>query len=125
MSNTTKPTTQNQIIDYLQITTDEYNDNLFQIYWNWCQKYADSDSKVQQLLANTQVSNWFMMEYTKLQNQFLVALPHLPLNHHSLEYFYNGFVVQIFKIYPKAMIDILKPNTAFKSAINKNILYGN
>ena len=125
MSNTTKPTTQNQIIDYLQISTDEYNDNLFEVYWNWCKQYGASPSQVQQLLANARVSNWFMMEYTKLQNQFLAALPHLPKNTQALEHHYRGFLSQIFAIYPKAMIDETKQNPDFLNNLSNHLIYGN
>ncbi len=122
--NTTKTTIKNQIIDYLQITSDDYDDGLFNTYWNWCEKYGDTPSKVQQLLANTKVNKWFMMEYSKMQKSFLDAIPHLPKNMHSLDY-YRGFVIQIFTIYPKSMIDELNNNDDFLQMITKRKIYAN
>jgi hypothetical protein len=115
----------NRVIDYLQMTSIDYDENLLKTYMSWCDKYADSPSKFQQLLANARINKWFLMEYSKMQNNFLASVPHLPKTTHSLNYHYNGFVLQIFTIYPKSIIDELKTNDTFIQMINKEKVYAN
>lgn len=109
-----KTTTQNQIMDYLQWSSEEYEQKMFITYFNWCHKYGKTPNIVQSLLANSRVSNWFMTEYTKLENQFIEMLNHYPKNIKNLNYHYQGFATQIFTIYPKPLIDELKVNESFK-----------
>lgn len=105
----------NQIIDYLQITTHEYDEQLFMRYWNWCVKYGQSEMHIQQLLCNVGVNNWWMYEFTKLEKRFCDAVHLLPKTADQLDYHYNGFVAQIIEIYPIALINgIRKSNMGIK-----------
>lgn len=100
----------NKIIDYLQLTSEQYDERIFQIFWSWCQRYGKTTNHSQQLLSNSAVSNWWTREYEKLENKFLEALPYLPLHKNSLEYHFYGFVGEISTIYPKALIDAISKN---------------
>ncbi|WP_294958758.1 hypothetical protein [uncultured Flavobacterium sp.] len=100
----------NKIIDYLQLTSEEYDERVFEIFWSWCFKYGKSSNHSQQLLANSPISNWWIKEYVKLESKFLEAVPHLPLHKNSLEYHFYGFVGEMSTIYPKALIDAISKN---------------
>ncbi len=97
----------NKIIDYMQFTSAEYDDKLFQVFWSWCQKYGKTPSHTQQLLANSGVSKWWIVEYSKLEIQFINAYPHLPKKRDALVYHFYGFITQINTIYPKALIEAI------------------
>lgn len=98
----------NQIIDYLQITSEEYDKQLFEYFFDWCKKFGVSPSHIQQLLANTHVSNWFMREFSKYEKHFCDAVPTLPKKAEYLKYHYYGFIGQVFLVYPKPLIDAIK-----------------
>lgn len=100
----------NKIIDYLQLTSEEYDERVFEIFWSWCLKYGRNSNHSQQLLSNSSISQWWIKEYDKLQQNFLDAIPHLPLHKNSLEYHFYGFVSEMSTIYPKALIDAISKN---------------
>jgi hypothetical protein len=98
----------NIIIDYLQLTTEQYNEIVFQNYWNWCLKYGKTPAHTQQLLACSTVNKWWMNEYSKLEVQFINAIGVLPLRKDILEHTFYAFTVQIFANYPKPLIDAIR-----------------
>lgn len=98
----------NIIIDYLQLTSEQYNEQVFQNYWSWCTKYGKTPTHTQQLLANKSVNKWWMDEYQKLEDQFINAIGVLPLKKDILQHTFYGFTVQIFTIYPKALIEAIR-----------------
>ncbi|MBP4139985.1 hypothetical protein [Flavobacterium geliluteum] len=73
-----KTTTQNQIQDYLQWSTEEYEDRLLLAIMKWCEHYGQYPSVVQQLLANSSINKWFMMEYGKCELHFLKIVNVIP-----------------------------------------------
>lgn len=101
----------NKIIDYLQLTSAQYDEQLFQTYWSWCQLHGKVPSHIQQLMANTALSKWWYAEYSKLETQFCNAVPFLPKRKDILEHHFYGFTVQINTIYPKALIEAIKLST--------------
>lgn len=65
-----KATTQNQIQDYLQWSTKDYEDELILSIMKWCQRYGQYPSISQQLLANSAVNKWFMIEFQNASFNF-------------------------------------------------------
>lgn len=100
--------TQNQIIDYLQISSLDYDQNIFRYYFSWCQTHGKTPMHVQQLLANATIDRWFMVEFTKLENDFLGAIPFLIKSKKDLNHEYQAIVGNIFGIYPQPLIDAVK-----------------
>lgn len=98
----------NIIMDYLQMSSEQYDEKLFQTYWSWCVKYGKTPIHIQQLFANTTISNWWITEYEKLLSQFTTALEFLPKKKDLLDHHFYGYVVQIYEIYPKALIEAIK-----------------
>lgn len=107
----------NQIMDYLQYSSEVYDDKKFLLFWAWCQKYGQTPSHTQQLLSNTQVFNWWNLEYTKLENQFLSVIEQLPKRMDLIQHHFYGFTVQIFSIFPKPLMDAIAKNVE-KQEIN-------
>ncbi len=97
----------NKIIDHLQLTSEQYDERLFQIFWCWCQKFGKTTNHSQQLLANHGIAKWWHTEYEKIEAKFIEAIPYLPLHTNNLEYHYFGFIDQMKTIYPKPLIDAI------------------
>ena len=112
--------TKNQVIDFLQWSTQEYEDRLFLSMWNWCQHYGQYPSIVQQLLANSQVNKWFMAEYEKCELQFLKITEVVPSKTETLEAHYKACTAQIFAVYPKPLIDAVTRNKEFSNILLTN-----
>lgn len=119
--------TKNQVIDFLQWSTQEYEDRLFLSMWNWCQHYGQYPSIVQQLLANSQVNKWFMAEYEKCELQFLRITEVVPSKTETLEAHYKACTAQIFAVYPKPLIDAVNKNIDFLKAnpLTNTLYYAN
>ena len=117
-----KVSTKNQIMDYLQWSSDEYEDRVFLSIFNWCQQYGGYPSVVQQLLANAQINRWFMMEYQKCEFQFLKIVGIVPINHtEQLRGHYKACTSQVMAVFPKPLIDGIKRNREFSNQLATNL----
>lgn len=118
--------TKNKIIDYLQWTSKELEKKQFQVYWNWCRQHGGTDSIVQQMLANSSINKWYLIELNKLELQF-ITIAELNPNAKNLESMYYSCISQIFTIYPKALVNEIKRNTSFSEKLitNTPIYYAN
>jgi hypothetical protein len=99
---------QNIMIDYLQYTTQSYNELVFQTYWNWCSTHGQTPLHTQQLLACSAVNKWFMKEWYKIEAEFVNTLGSLPMKLDIMEHLFNSLKAQIFSTYPKALIEAIK-----------------
>lgn len=120
-------TTKNQVMDYLQWSSEEYEDRLFLSIWKWCEKYGIYLSIIQQLMANRQINNWFMTEYTKCELEFLKIAEMMPNKVKQLEGHYKYCTAQMQEIYPEPLITMIKRNKEFSNVFIKNtpIYYAN
>lgn len=121
------PTTKNQVLDLLQWSAQEYEERLFQTIYNWCQEYGKYPSIIQQLLANAQINKWFLREYHKCELQFLNIANVIPNNTNALRNHYKSCTIQIFTIYPAALMVDIETNKEFinQPQANYPVLYGN
>ena len=106
-------------------TEDEYNDLVFKIMLAWADLYAKSSmSRMQTLLANRQVNNWFHSEFRKLIALFRTDLAEAESRYKTTTKDRRRlFVVtatKMYDIYPKALIKELKT-----SAISNNKKFSN
>lgn len=117
----------NKIMDFLQMTSEEYDLKMWLTYLNWCDKYATSESHFQQLLANSAINAWYMIEFEKLQNRFIQMMAHIPQKTDAIRYHYNGCIIEIFTIFPKPLIDESKCADSIKTKLIKNtpLFYAN
>lgn len=117
-----KATCKNQIIDLLQWSTVEYEERVFQAYWNWCINYGQYQSIIQQMLAHRGINKWFLEEYIKLELQFLAIAEVVPNQTSKLESHYKSCTAEIMAIYPKPLIDAIKKNLDFIKISPQNSL---
>lgn len=122
-----KPTSKNQVIDYLQWTTDEYEQRLFKAIWNWCIVHGQTSSVTQQLMASSKINKWFMNEYSKLEFQFILIAENVPCSTKQLEDHYKACTAQITDIWPKVLLEDIKRNNDFNSKLitNTPTIYAN
>ncbi len=111
--NTTKTTIKNHIIDYLQLTTYEYDCKVMEYFFDWCLTHGKSSEHIQQLMANSKIDKWFMYEFRKLEMDFCNAVPFLIQTKKNLQYEHQAYMGRIFSIYPKPLIEKI-PNVISK-----------
>ena len=118
--------TKNKIMDYLMMTSEEYDNMIYQTYFVWCHKRASTDNKLQELLANSAVNKWFLKQYLKLESNFIAMVEHFPNQVKDLNYHYKGCTVEIYNLYPLDLITNLKFNPAYSFKLNdKTTIYAN
>lgn len=122
-----KTTTQNQIQDHLQWSTEEYEDRLILSIMTWCQHYGQYPSIVQQLLANSGFNKWFMREYHKCELQFLKIVDVIPPKPDQLQAHYKACTAQMMIKYPIPIMEKIKRNKDFSNLLvtNTPIYYAN
>ena len=122
-----KTTTHNQVIDYLQWTTDEYEQRIFQAMYNWCQIHGKWPSIIQQYLANAAINKWFLAEYSKCEQDFIKIAEHLPNNPRQLEAHYKACTADIGAKYCKPLMKNIKRNKDFSNLFldNAPVYYSN
>ncbi len=116
-----------KIITILGMTSEQYEDIIWETYWNWCKKYATSENNCQSLLANAAVNRWFMLQYAKFEKQFIELIEHFPKKVSDPRYHYQGLCSEIFCLHPKPIIESCKiQNPEFSFNINQTTkIYGN
>jgi hypothetical protein len=112
-----KTTTQNQVQEYLQWSTEEYEDRLILSIMTWCQHRGMSPSIVQQLLANSSLNNWFMTQYHKCELQFLKIVEVIPPQPDQLLSHYKACTAQMMIKYPMSIIQNIKRNKDFSNQL--------
>ena len=115
------PTTKNQVLDLLQWSTQEYEDRLFQTIYNWCQQHGKYPSIIQRLLANAQVNKCFLNEYHKCELEFLKIAEVVPNKTDALQNHYKSCTIQIFQVFPSALIESIKSNGDFSKILIMNL----
>lgn len=121
----------NQIIDLLQWSSEDYENRVFQAYWNWCKsnaKYPMSDSNLpsieQQLLANAAINKWFISHYATCEQKFLEIAEICGNNNiDQLEVHYKACTADVNKYYPKALMEGLKNDNSFERNYFNNMPY--
>jgi hypothetical protein len=124
-----KTTTQNQIQDYLQLSSLEYEEMVQKHYWSWCHKYSTSARMLQCYFSNAAINNYFMTQWAKNENEFLAMVDKIPKRADRLSYHYHGCVVQVYKNYPAALLAQFKPKAKqevpYLFKLNEFIFYAN
>ncbi|WP_264520359.1 hypothetical protein [Flavobacterium sp. N1994] len=117
----------NKVIAILAISSEEYDEGIFQTYWSWCKKFATSENNCQSLLANAAINRWFMQQYAQYEKNFVDIVDHFPKKPNDLHYLYRSETVEIYKRFPTAIIGTTKKlNPEFETIINPQFkVYGN
>lgn len=91
------------VIHLLKTTTQMYNDRHFQTYITWCEAYGQTPARMQLLLSNQKVYDWFSNEYRKLELQFLERVnPKYEVG--EVRCFYAKITNKILMLYPSPYI---------------------
>lgn len=124
-----KTTTQNQIQDYLQISSQEYEEMVQKHYWSWCHKYSTSPRMFQCYFSNAAINKYFMTEWAKNEKEFLAMIDNIPKRADRLSYHYNGCIVQVYKNWPSGLLENFKPKSKqevpYVTRLNEFIFYAN
>lgn len=111
----------NQIVDLLQYSTKEYDDQYLEFYDRFITTIVKEDfSRYVQMYQNRSIAMWYNIEFAKLENQFLVMYENLPKDFVQLRMHYKVTITQIFNKYPSALFEDIKPNHLFKIMPNIN-----
>ena len=105
-----KTTTQNQIQDYLQLSSVEYEQMILDHYWSWCHKYSTNDQMLQCFLSNAEINRWFKAQWAKNENDFLKIVHTVAKRPDQLRYHYNGCIVQVYNNWPQPLLEKARPN---------------
>lgn len=101
-------------MDFLQLTSDEYEDRILQVYWAWCRKHGRKDPNLTQwLLANAEVNRWFWKEYGRMQRHFIDMVPNAKKGGIELNGLYAGCTIGIYDLYPRPLVTEAKLNPEF------------
>lgn len=83
-----KATKQEFAIDYLVELLkecDTYEDFVLAFYIYWCENVTINAREFQQVLANASINKWFLIELTKLENEFKYIASHYPQLHNDAQ----------------------------------------
>lgn len=113
----------NQIMDLLQWSSEDYDNRVFEAYWNWCKanaKFPLTDSNLpsieQQLLANAAINKWFISHYGKCEMKFIELVKIVGNgNVDQLKTHYKACTADVNRWYPKALMEGLKNKTSFET----------
>ena len=107
-------TTKNKVIDFLQWTSDQYEERYMLQYFNWCRLHGVQPSIVQEIMANAKINNYFNRQMAMAESNFIkivFALPHLSIK--ELEGKYYACTADVMPKYP-TIISQYKHNPIFK-----------
>lgn len=113
-----------KINEILELSFHDYQMMLFGSYSRWCESNAKTYSNVggveteiidvkdwQLLLANSQLNNWFNIEYAKWEQEFIKLIKRYEgsetVTVKDIRRCYSDCTIQIFSIYPKAIVEAI------------------
>ena len=63
-----------KLLAALQVDQNAYDNIIFQQWFNWCGKVSKDHTELQSLLANAALFNWWRMEYSAFERDFLFEI---------------------------------------------------
>lgn len=118
--------TKHQVMDALQWSSEEYDDRLFQSYFNYCVSYGMYPANIQQLLANSKLNKWFLIEYQKAEHQFLKITDVVPPT--KVEFLrgqYKACTADVMKLYSKPLLEVNRNKDFSKILFDKLVTFSN
>lgn len=101
-------TTKTKIHEILGYTADEFSTIQTERYMRWCMNRSmDNGTDLQKILANTSINRYYNAQMALLENKFLDLIDGKmsSLSTKTIHDFYSIIVVDMFKIFPKPLID--------------------
>ncbi len=102
--------TQTTTAQKLQLTTEEHEALLFGAYARWCESVTINARQFQQVLANSAINKWYLMEYEKCEKEFnsLTDRYGNSITKEDFERCYNNCTYGMFNIRPTALLQEIK-----------------
>ena len=91
----------------LAITPEQYESMIWNLYSNWCINVTTTEKEFQQVIANSSVNNWFRMELTNCEAEFVsMAKSYSNQNVTTAAYekCYRECTLNLFNIRPTALL---------------------
>jgi len=103
------------ILQKLDITQDQYETLVWNFYRNWCDSVSISTIEFQQVLSNSAINRWFMLELQKCEAEFHSLTDRYTdsnVSAQDMEKCYKSCAFKLFNIRPMALLNhIVKPKT--------------
>jgi hypothetical protein len=97
----------------LQLTAEEYEALLFGAYARWCESVTINARQFQQVLANSAINKWYLMEYTKCEKEFNSLTDRYDsISADDYKRCYNDCTYGMFNIRPTALLQEIKKTRA-------------
>lgn len=97
----------------LEITPEQYESIIWDFYNNWCNSVSLNPREYQQVLSNSAINAWFLMELTKAEKEFHALTDrYTNTNVTSSDYAkcYRDCINSLFNYRPMALLsNIVKP----------------
>lgn len=95
-----------QIIEKLGIEKENYEYMIFCFYARWCEGVTSNTRNYQEVLANSAINRWFLIELSKLEVEFIIISNKYPnADPKDLQALYSDCTFDIFKIKPIALLN--------------------
>lgn len=98
------------LLKSLKVTETEYENIVFQNWFNWCGRQSLGLEPLQSLTANTSLFNWWKIEYAKFEQDFMIEIAPYKNNISKkdayLQYVRNVHKIQLY--YSKPLISQAK-----------------
>lgn len=91
------------ITHILQATKDSYEKLKFETYITWCQSYGKTPNRMQSLLCNQRVYDWFSNEYRKTELLFLEQV-NPTWNVGEIRLLYAEITNRVLFVYPRPLV---------------------
>ena len=93
------------ILDYLKMTPNRYESMILDTYMSWVNSRSFDDKEVQQLLANTQLFNWWYTTFMQLEDDFVTDIEFYKgiIDTKTLRLQYLKYTSKIMKRYSKKL----------------------
>jgi hypothetical protein len=94
----------------LAMTAFDYEMMIFSFYSRWCESNSGNTRQYQQLLANSAVNAWFLLELSKCELEFHKATDRYvdTVTSYDMQVCYNDMTFKLFNIRPTALLEGFK-----------------
>lgn len=95
-----------QVIEKLGIEKENYEYMIFCFYARWCEGVTSNTRNYQEVLANSAINRWFLIELSKLEVEFITLSNQYPnADAKDLQALYSDCTIDMYKIKPSALLN--------------------
>lgn len=111
-------------IQKLNITPEDYETMTLSLYLRWCESVSINTRQFQNILANSAINKWFLVELDKCEADFhqlterYINNPTVCIN--DLKKCYTNCTFRMFNIRPMALLEPTRPKSKGINVFNQN-----